>query len=104
NLPVILLTIYWRRFSQVGAIIGMVMGLLASIILLMFGPHIMNVENGWILKEPIFSLFNPGIISIPIGFLGAIIGSLLFPDKERIDFDQFYVKAHTGIDIRRENR
>ena len=105
NLPVILFTIYWRRFSQTGAYMGMIFGLLSSLFLLLLGPHIMNVDNGWILKEPIVSLYNPGIISIPIGFLGAIIGSLLFPDKDAVvDYDQFYVKAQTGIDIRGEVR
>lgn len=104
NLPVIIFTIYWKRFSQAGAVIGMISGLVASIFLLALGPHIMNVDNGWILREPIFNLFNPGIISIPIGFLGAIFGSVLFPNKEAIDFEQFYIKAQTGIDIRREAR
>ena len=30
NLPIILFTIYWKRFSQTGAMIGMVSGLIAS--------------------------------------------------------------------------
>src|SRR5699024_2849376 len=104
NLPVLLFTIYWRKFSQTGAIIGMVSGLVASIVLLLLGPHVMNVQNGWILREPIISLANPGIISIPIDFLAAIIGSLVFPNQQYIDFDRFYIKAQTGLDIRREVR
>ncbi len=97
NLPVIVLTIYWRRFTQSGAIIGMVTGLLASIILLMIGPHIMDPINGWIQKEPLLNLLNPGIISIPIGFLSAIIGSLLTKPDKNFDFEAFYLKAQTGI-------
>ncbi|MEI3607166.1 cation acetate symporter [Pseudogracilibacillus sp. SE30717A] len=104
NLPVILFTIYWKRFSKTGALIGMISGLVASLSLLMLGPHIMNVENGWILREPIFNLYNPGIIAIPIGFLGAILGSLFFPSKEEIDFERFYLKAQTGITLRREGK
>lgn len=102
--PVLLFTIYWRKFSQTGAIMGMVAGLISSMLLLLIGPHIMNVENGWILRDPIISLFNPGIITIPIGFLTAIIGSFLFPDDDAFDFDAFYMKAQTGVDIRREVR
>ena len=97
NLPVIVLTIYWRRFTQSGAIIGMVTGLLASIILLMIGPNIMDPINGWIQKEPIINLLNPGIISIPIGFLSAIIASLLTKPDKNFDFEAFYLKAQTGI-------
>jgi len=103
NLPVVLFTIYWRRFSRTGAIIGMASGLVASLVLLILGPHIMNADNGWILREPVFNLYNPGIIAIPIGFLGAIFGSLLFPEKKEIDFERFYFKAQTGIDIRGED-
>ena len=102
NLPVILFTIYWKRFSRMGAVIGMASGLIASLALLILGPHIMNVEHGWIAREPIFSLYNPGIVAIPIGFIGAIVGSLLFPEKKQIDFDRFYIKAHTGVDLRRD--
>ncbi len=104
NLPVILFTIYWKRFSRTGALIGMISGLVASLALLMLGPHIMNVDNGWILREPIFKLYNPGIIAIPIGFLGAVLGSLFFPSKEEIDFDTFYFKAQTGITLGREGK
>lgn len=102
--PVLLFTIYWRKFSQTGAIVGMLAGLFSSMILLLIGPHIMNVENGWILRDPVISLFNPGIVTIPIGFLSAIIGSYLFPDDGEFDFDAFYMKAQTGMDVRRESR
>lgn len=104
NLPVLLFTIYWKRFNQWGAVIGMISGLIASIVLLLFGPHIMNPEAGWILKEPIFTIYNPGIVAIPIGFIGAVLGSLLTksPDEKHFDFNLFYIKAHTGITARRD--
>src|SRR5699024_2593408 len=104
NLPVLLFTSYCRKFSINGVFIGMVSGLVASIVLLLLRPHVLNVENGWILREPVISLANPGIISIPICFLAAIIGSLVFPNQQSIDFDRFYIKAQTGLDIRREVR
>ena len=97
NLPIILLTLYWKRFNKVGAITGMITGLLASVILLGIGPHIMDVENGWILRDPLLNLSNPGIISIPLGFIGAILGALLTKPDESFDFDAFYMKAQTGI-------
>ena len=100
NLPVILLTIYWKKFSKAGAIIGMILGLVSSITLLIIGPHAMNVNDGLFLRDPIIHLYNPGIIAIPIGFLGAIVGSYLFPSKELVDYEAFYIKAQTGIDVR----
>lgn len=106
NFPVLLLTIYWKRFNRIGAITGMVTGLIASLSCLILGPHIMNLNGGWITREPILPLYNPGIIAIPIGFLSAMIASLLFRNSsqpEDEEMAQFFVQAHTGIDIRRKS-
>lgn len=102
--PVLLLTFYWKRFTAVGAITGMATGLLSSLIFVIFGPHVMNPQDGWILREPLFSLYNPGIITIPLGFLGAIVGSLLSGKKRQsiCEFERFFVRAHIGMDTRRE--
>jgi cation/acetate symporter len=48
--------------------------------------------------QPIFPLNNPGILSIPIGFLAAIVGSLLRPEPNaEAMFTELQVRAHTGL-------
>jgi Na+(H+)/acetate symporter ActP len=37
------------------------------------------------LEKPLFELKNPGMISIPLGFLGVIFGSLLLRDRRAED-------------------
>ena len=50
------------------------------------------------LSEPILKLKNPGIISIPLGFIAAIFGALLFPNKRSEEmFDEVYVRQNTGL-------
>ena len=50
------------------------------------------------LEAPLFTLKNPGLISIPIGFLCVIIGSLLFRDRRAAAmWDELYVRQNTGI-------
>ena len=50
------------------------------------------------LEKPLFELKNPGLISIPLGFLAVILGSLLFRDKRADDmWDELYVRQNTGI-------
>ncbi len=50
------------------------------------------------LDKPLFTLKNPGIISIPLGFIAAIIASMAFPEKRAEDgFDEIYVRQNTGI-------
>jgi cation/acetate symporter len=52
------------------------------------------------LDKPLFPLKNPGIISIPLGFLSAIVFSLLFRRKKEEDaFDELYVRQNTGVGI-----
>jgi cation/acetate symporter len=50
------------------------------------------------LDAPIINLKNPGIISIPLGFIAAILGTLLFPNKRSEEmFDELYVRQNTGL-------
>jgi cation/acetate symporter len=50
------------------------------------------------LDKPLFELKNPGIISIPLGFIAVIMGSLLYRDKRADDmWDELYVRQNTGI-------
>ncbi len=100
--PVLILTIYWKRFTHVGAISAIISGVAASIIFVALGPYIMNPVDGWINADPIFSLYNPGIITIPIGFAGALLGSLFSKNSlhKETNFHDFYIKAQTGISSR----
>ena len=50
------------------------------------------------LEKPLFDLKNPGLFSIPLGFLAVILGSLLYRDKRAEDmWDELYVRQNTGI-------
>lgn len=91
NLPAIIFSIFWRRFNTAGAVTSLVVGLASSIILIAISPAVMK-ENA------IFPLENPGIISIPLGFLGAIIGTLIRREPEaEAKFTELEVRANTGL-------
>jgi cation/acetate symporter len=50
------------------------------------------------LEKPWFELRNPGLISIPLGFLAVILGSLLYRDRRAADmWDELYARQNTGI-------
>ena len=104
NLPVILLTIFWRRFNTGGAVTGMVVGLFSSLLLVALSPNIWAVDGSALfVGEALFPLSNPGIVSIPLGFLGAIIGTLVTKSDEVAgNFERILVKANTGIDTATE--
>jgi cation/acetate symporter len=50
------------------------------------------------LERPLIELKNPGIISIPLGFLAVFIGSLLFRDKRAEGmWNEVYARQNTGL-------
>jgi cation/acetate symporter len=54
------------------------------------------------LKAAIFPLKNPGIVSVPLGLLAAILGTLLFRDPRAEEmFDEIEVRQITGLGISR---
>ena len=91
NLPVIVLSLFWRRFNTRGAVAGLASGLLSSLILILLSPSVMK-------GDAVFPLENPGIVSIPLGFLGAALGALTGrePDAEE-KFTELNVRANTGL-------
>ncbi len=107
NVPVIIFSIYWKKFNTSGAVWGLVAGLLGSIVLIMIGPSIMGIDAATVVgparhaiqHAPIFPLENPGILSVPIGFAGAILGTLLGKkDPQAIQrFEELEVRANTGL-------
>ncbi|MGJ7921605.1 solute symporter family protein [Neobacillus sp. LXY-4] len=100
NLPIILLTIFWKRFNTTGAITGMLVGLFSALILVAVSPNVWSPEVGKAIfvGDPLITLTNPGIISIPVGFIAAILGTLLSSKKsDAKKFDEIVVKANTGI-------
>ena len=106
NLPVIVLSIFWRRFNTVGAVLGLGVGLVASLFLIIISPSFMAIDpptvtgsaRHLIQAKAWFPLENPGIISVPLGFLGAIIGTLLSrePSAES-KFNELLVRSNTGL-------
>src|SRR3954453_17846267 len=46
NLPVILLSIFWRRFTTQGAVCGLATGLLSSLVLIIASPSMMGLAPG----------------------------------------------------------
>ena len=106
NLPVIVLSIFWRRFNTAGAVCGLAVGLLASIGLILVSPSLMAIDpptvtgtaRHLIQAKALFPLENPGILSIPLGFVGAILGTLLSHEPSSIHkFNELLVRSNTGL-------
>jgi cation/acetate symporter len=106
NLPVIVMSIFWRRFTTAGAVAGLAVGLLASIGLILVSPSLMGIDpptvtgatRHLIQAKPWFPLENPGILSIPLGFIGAIVGTLISHEPtSQHKFNELLVRSNTGL-------
>jgi cation/acetate symporter len=97
NLPVICFSIFWKRFNTSGAVWGLAIGLLSSLVLILVGP---NGLKAWFHEgKPWFPLQNPGIVSVPLGFIAAWLGTMLGkrePDAEG-KFTELEVRANIGL-------
>jgi cation/acetate symporter len=98
NFPALLLALTWRRFNTSGAITGVLFGVISSVALVIISPTVWpgaDSEGGalsW------YSLANPGIISIPLGFIGCFLGTMLAREPAaEAKFDELYVRSETGL-------
>ncbi|EZH66764.1 symporter [Bacillaceae bacterium JMAK1] len=99
NLPPIIFTIYWKRFNTTGAITGILSGLISALVLVMLSPNVLDPDgNAIIVGDPLFPLANPAIISVPLGFLGAYLGTIFSSRKlDTEKYREIKVKANTGF-------
>jgi cation/acetate symporter len=108
NLPAIVLALFWRRFNTAGAVSGIYGGLVGSLVLVLFSPVVsgktdpVTGESLSLLPAGVdfqwFPLENPGLVSIPFGFLCAFLGTLLGREKaDPVRHAELSVRSLTGI-------
>jgi len=78
NLPTILYSLFWRRFTTRGAVLSMYGGLGTALVLILLSPVVSGAETSMFPNADfsVFPLTNPGIVSIPVGFLLGWIGTV----------------------------
>ncbi|MEJ3742427.1 cation acetate symporter [Actinomycetes bacterium KLBMP 9797] len=98
NLPAILFSLFWKRFNTTGAVAAIYGGLGAAVFLVFFSPVVsggatsMFPDADW----QWFPLSNPGIISIPFGFLCGFLGTILSKETDADKYAELEVRALTG--------
>jgi len=101
NFPLLLLSIYWKKLTTKGAVIGGSLGLLSAITFVILGPVVWVDILGNI--TPIFPYKYPALFSMSITFLIIWIISTLDKSNQSINdiksFDDQYFRSQTGIGI-----
>ncbi|MFI6923149.1 cation acetate symporter [Nonomuraea spiralis] len=106
NLPAILYSLFWKRFNTAGAVAAIYGGLGSALILVIFSPVVSappppagtavtalihGVDFHW------FPLSNPGIVSIPLGFLFGWLGTVLSKEFNAAKYAEIEVRSLTGV-------
>jgi cation/acetate symporter len=113
NLPSILYSFFWPRFTVRGALWSIYGGLISAVGLIIFSPVVSGHASALggagpsLISDPhvdfaFFPLDNPGIVSIPLAFFLGWLGSVTDPrpgDPAR--FARMQVRALTGIGAER---
>ncbi|MER7621728.1 cation acetate symporter [Streptomyces sp. NPDC126503] len=99
NLPVLLYSLFWRRFTTRGAVWSVYGGLIPAVLLVLFSPVVSGSPEAVFpgLDFHVFPLQNPGVVSIPLGFLAGWIGTVTSPEPpDAARHAESEVRALTG--------
>jgi len=99
NFPVLLLNMYWKRLDTKGAVLGGSLGLVSAVALTVLSPGIWVKVLGF--HAAIFPYDSPALFSMPLGFLGCYVGSLIGrgrqAEAEAGRFEALYIRSQTGL-------
>lgn len=99
NFPILLLSMYWKKLTTRGAVIGGSLGLLTALLLVVLGPTVWVDTFGN--EKAIFPYKYPAIFSVSIAFVGiwffSITDKSAKAKREQAAFDAQFVRSQTGI-------
>ncbi|GAA4897620.1 cation acetate symporter [Streptomyces coeruleoprunus] len=99
NLPVLVYSLFWRNFTSRGAVWSVYGGLVPAVLLVLFSPVVSGSPEALFpgVDFHVFPLQNPGVVSIPLGFLAGWFGTVTSPEPpDDARHAEMEVRALTG--------
>ncbi|OAH14660.1 solute symporter family protein [Streptomyces jeddahensis] len=99
NLPVLLYSLFWRNFTTRGAVWSVYGGLVPALVLVVLSPVVSGSPDSIFpgVDMQYFPLENPGLVSIPLGFLAGWLGTVTSPEvPDEAKHAETEVRALTG--------
>jgi cation/acetate symporter len=101
NFPIIILSMFWRKLTTRGALIGGFMGLISATVMVILGPTVWESVLGHPKGSAPFPYDNPAIFSVTLAFIGSWLFSVLDKSEnaraEERAFEAQYIRSQTGI-------
>ncbi|MFJ8358462.1 cation acetate symporter [Streptomyces sp. NPDC093984] len=99
NLPVLMYTLFWRGFTARGAVWAVYGGLVPALGLVLLSP-VVSGSPGSLFPAVDFQYFplqNPGLVSVPLGFLAGWLGAVTSPEEpDEAEYAETEVRSLTG--------
>ncbi|WP_448190236.1 cation acetate symporter [Azospirillum sp. sgz301742] len=99
NFPILLMSMFWKRMTTRGAVMGGWIGLISSVVMLILGPTVWKAVLGN--PTAIIPYDNPGIFSITLSFIAIWFFSITDNSQNAKDeqraFDAQYIRSQTGL-------
>ncbi|TRX75819.1 cation acetate symporter [Pseudomonas mangiferae] len=99
NFPVLFLSMYWKRLTTRGAMVGGWLGLITAVVLMIIGPTIWVQILGH--AEAIYPYEYPALFSMLVAFIGiwffSVTDKSQAADEERARFYPQFVRSQTGL-------
>jgi cation/acetate symporter len=103
NLPTLLFSLFWKRFNTTGALFSIYGGLITCIALIVISPAVSGKPTSMFPDADFdfFPMSNPGIVSIPAGFILAVIGTYIGGRRKENAAKQaeMEVRSLTGVGV-----
>ncbi|MEO3852025.1 cation acetate symporter [Streptomyces sp. B8F3] len=99
NLPVLLYALFWRRFTDRGALWALYGGLGPAVLLVVFSPVVSGSPDALFPGADfhVFPLQNPGLVSVPLGFFAGWLGTVTSAEPaDPVRHAKTQVRALTG--------
>ncbi|UEM24052.1 cation acetate symporter [Skermanella mucosa] len=101
NFPIIFLSMFWKKLTTRGALIGGFMGLISATVMVILGPTVWESVLSHPKGSAPFPYDNPAIFSVTLAFFGSWLFSVLDKSQNAADeeraFEAQYIRSQTGI-------
>ena len=102
QLPVLVLSMFWKGLTTRGAVIGGVVGLVTAVVLIVLSKAVW-VDTFAISDTPVVPFNGPALFAMPLSFFCCWFFSItdrsVKAQAERKAFDAQFVRSQTGIGI-----
>lgn len=101
NFPVLVMSMFWKGTTTLGALIGGFLGLFSAVLMVVLSPAVWEATLGYPKGSALFPYSNPALFSIAIGFIGiwffSKVDASARAKTDKAGYDAQYVRSETGI-------